>query len=474
MSSEAWEKRLCNLIKKYKPSCDVASFRNDYSEVLVQASGKNKITKADVALLQKARDFVEAWANSTPPDPRTAFNQWQELFHVGKNVVPGSVLECILRRFPQGAAGAVDWEPFLLSCLDSCLIDVLLDRRLVREQDLNRLAHLKPTEFYQSVALDVMVQRAALQDPRPLWDECVRGNPRASGLLAREQVLVHCYAICPGDKENEQMLTFLLDSSQDREKILGLLLGEREPAIRFCRYLVFGHPTIGMRAQEWVANGIQDILHIWVSGCESQLEKGTGAETETASLVLGLIRLSLFTLKGEADEAGKLSEEIARTTRKTLLQVLKKGEQDRSSNAPDSALVLLGQELYGAIQEYLRNLHVGTDTGQESQERALRFERFHGSKQVIEQVLLAMGEPLDESGLRDALEVALFNCGVRPLENVGAEVAFDVHLHEAETSGVFPDDPVVVTHSGRCVGDRNDGLVLIKAKVRPISGPDSA
>src|SRR5207249_3234160 len=116
----------------------------------------------------------------------------------------------------------------------------------------------KPAEFYRSVALDLMVERTALQDPRPVWDECVRGTPRHPGLLAREEVLAYCYEVSPGDKENEQMLSFLLDSSQVGERVLGLLLDKREPALRLCRYLAFGTPSVGMRAQDWVANRIQD------------------------------------------------------------------------------------------------------------------------------------------------------------------------------------------------------------------------
>jgi hypothetical protein len=474
--SEAWEKRLCSLIKKYKSYSDLALFRNDYRDAVSKAIALNKISKTDESHLLQAREYLEAWTSKTPPETLVAFEQWQTLHEAGKDRLPGCVLEGLLRQFPHVNPGVVNWDSFLLSCSNALLVDVLLDRRFVREHDLNRLAQAKPAEFYRSVALDVLVERTALRDPRPLWDECIRGTPRPSGLLTRAEILVHCYAISQGDKENEQMLSFLLDATQDRERVLGLLLRKRQPAFRLCRFLAFGHPTVGMRAQDWVANRIQDVLLSWVGLCEAELEKGSGSEAETASLVLGLIRLSLLTETDDArpGKTGKLSEETARMTETNILHVLQKGEESRASSNPETAFVVFGKELYRAIQDYLRRLHVGTDTGQESPERALRFERYQGSKQVIEQVLLAMEESLDERGLRDALEVALFNCGVRPLGNVGEEVRFDVHVHEAETPGILPDDLVVVTHSGWCLGNQQDPLVLVKAKVHPTPRGDSA
>src|SRR5260370_901037 len=116
---EAWEKRLCNLIKRYKSSSDVASFRNDYQEVVSQASHENKLSKTDVSLLVQARDYLETWVSMTPPEPPVAYQQWQNLYEAGKVRLPDCVLEGLLRRFPQAAAGVVDWEPFLLSCSDA-------------------------------------------------------------------------------------------------------------------------------------------------------------------------------------------------------------------------------------------------------------------------------------------------------------------------------------------------------------------
>src|SRR5690242_7272812 len=99
MTAQKWEKRVCNLIKNYKPTSNVAAFRNEYGDVVRVAAAEKKIRIEDAELLMRARDFLEEWANSTTPGPPSAFEQWRELYDAGKNTIPGSVWESILKRF---------------------------------------------------------------------------------------------------------------------------------------------------------------------------------------------------------------------------------------------------------------------------------------------------------------------------------------------------------------------------------------
>jgi hypothetical protein len=475
MPSQAWEKRLCSLIKKYKPSADLASFRNDYREAVFQAAADNKLDKAAPSLLLEARDYLEAWASPSPPEASTAYGQWQKLYQAGKSCLPVAVLETILRRFPAVPDGTVDWGPFLLGCSDGRLIDVLLDRRLVREHDLNGLAQARPAEFHESVALDVALERSLLSNPRPVWDECARGKPRPRGLLSRERVLLHCYSLLPGEEGNERMASFLVSRPQERAMLLDLLLGDHPSAVRLCRYLALGPPSTACNGPGNGADAIQDILLGWVSRCEAEVEKGAVSKAATASLVLALIRLaSLSCPKGEGTNGDRrLGGAAGRATERATVHVLQKVEGDLSSHLADATLSVRGGELYRTVQEYLRRLPVGTRRGEDSPERALRYERYLGSKQVIEQVLAALDEPLDEGGLRDALEVALFNCGVRSLGNLNERLSFDAHAHEADTAGVLPGDLVTVIRPGRCLGDGEERVVLVKARVQPAPGNET-
>ena len=466
MRSEAWENRLCNLIRKFKSSCDVGSFRNDYRDVVAQ-SGASR-AKAD--LLLQARECLEAWFSLTLPEPPLAYEQWHMLYNAraGKDRIPESVLEALLRRLPAAEHGAQYWEEFLLRCEAKRLVYALLNHRLVRRQDLNKLVQKKPAEFYHSVVLDVMVERSALKVSRPLWDECTRGGPRPPGLLSREQLLVRCYSMSAGKKHDDWMLAFLLNYPQDREVVLDMLLGERETAVRFCRYLTFGQlPDSGRRSRK-EANRIPELLMTWMCKCEAVLENEIGARNVVASFVLALIRLCLLA-GGKPPVGSQLAEATGRTAGEAVRRVLREIEGDRSSPAAGTVLVLVGDELYGWVQDYLRRLPVGRRSGAESPERALRYERYLGIRTSLQQILSAMDEPLEEGQLRDAIEVALFNCGLRPIGAVGEQGVFDPHSHEAETPGVLSGDSVIITRAGRRLGDEVEGLVLRKARVRGIS-----
>lgn len=466
MCSEAWENRLCNLIRKFKSSSDVGSFRNDYRDVIAQSGASRE--KAD--LLLQARECLEAWLSPTRPEPPVAYEQWQMLYNAraGKDRIPNSVLEALLRRLPAAKHGAQHWEGFLLRCESKRLVYALLNHRLVRRQDLNKLAQKKPAEFYHSVALDVVVEGSGLKVSRPLWDECTQGGLRPPGLLSREQLLVRCYSISPGKRHDDWMLAFLLSHPQDREVLLDMLLGEREAAVRFCRYLAFGRLTDSGRGSRKKANRIQELLMTWICKCESVLENEIGARNVVASFVIALIRLSLLA-GGKAPVGSQLAEAAGRTSGEAVRRVLREIEGDRSSSAAGTVLVLVGDELYGWVQDYLRRLPVGRRTGAESPERALRYERYLGIRMSLEQILSAMDEPLEEGQLRDAIEVALFNCGLRPIGVVGKQGVFDPNSHEPETPGVLPGDSVIFTRAGRRLGDEVEGLVLRKARVRGIS-----
>jgi len=469
MASETWEKRLCNLIKKYKPSADAASFRNQYREAVSEASTKGRV---DAGVLLEAREYLEAWVSPSPPESTTAYRQWQKVYEARKSHIPVSILEAFLRRVPATPANTVDWESFMLSCPNASLIDVILDRRLVREQDLNMMVEARPVEFYESVALDVVLQRSSLRNLCPLWDECITGRPRPRGLMSREKVLVHCYSLLPGEEGNESMVSCLVNRSSDREKVLEFILDDHTAAVRLCRHLVFG-PLSDAPNIDGKPKPIEDVLLAWVSRCEAELESGDESRAATAALVLAMIRLSTLIHTSEArvkSKQDRLAQAVGRATERATLRVLQKVEADLESGAANTPLSVLGNELHRAVQEYVRRLRVGTRQWEDSPERALRYERHLGSKRVIQQVLAALDEHLDENCLRDALEVALFNSGVRALGSVNERVSFNTQVHQAEVPGILPGDPVIVTRSGRCLGDDEDRLVLVKTRVRPATG----
>jgi hypothetical protein len=473
MASEAWEKRLANLVKKYKETSDVAAFRNDFGNVVQQAQNDRKINTATASLLLEARGILEIWASSTPPSPESAYEQWKRLHDPA--VLPADILESLLRRHPSPKTAAPQcWEQFVVSSSDGRFIDALLDRRVLTEADLNRIAQEKPSDFYQSPALDVLVARRALIDILPIWTELARGTPRPKGLMTRESLLVHCYALSKGGIWNGMMVLALAQPTTARDDVFDSLIRERQAAIRLCEYLTSVGSTGEMHSGEGLDKEVGVLLLDWVRRCEANLDPKLKSVAETASMILGVIRLALLT--EVADSAltwkTKTSEEASQITEKGVVRVLESLETGTQAAGQDTTFVLRGTEIKRAVQGFLRRLPASTDAADGSPERTMRVERYLGSKQVIDQLLIAMEEASDEGGLRDAIEVALFNCGVRPLAKVGEQVRFNPREHESEAPGVLPAEAVVVTTPGRRLGSLEDGFVLVKARTRSVTNSE--
>jgi hypothetical protein len=455
-----WDKRVGNLIGRYKPEADIASFRNQYRDAVRDGLASTRIRQSGYDLLLQAREYLESWLAADSPDPADVFRQWRQLYENGRETVPITILESLLRRLPNLDAG-VQWEEFILRCSHSKLVQVLLDRHFSSPEKLNELAKTKSSAFYQSAAFDVLIDRKQLGDATSLWVQCAKGTKRPLGLLSANEAIVHCYAAIPGTKGDELIVSLLLNSAEISGRILELLFNHRPEAMRLCRYLISTTP-----ARQKSAKDPDDLLTDWVARCLAEISKGRDPGCTTASLILGSIRLYAFSEQDATtgmlskDSWDAASDAMAGTAR-SILKEMEAGTSRRT--AP--ILVVRGDELYSMVQDYLRELPSGNSTGEEAPERALKFERYRGIKQVLEHVLHAMQEPRDEGRLRDALEVAMFNCDVRSLGVEGEQTAFDGRLHETEATGVLPGDPVVVTHSGRQLGDTDDAMVLTRAKV---------
>ncbi len=468
MTSDAWKKQFCNLIRRYTSSSDVAAFRNEYRDLVREAS-------PDVAkILLEAREYLESWTSPQPPDPATAYNQWEELYQAAKGKIPGVILEAFLRRFPRSKETNSKWESFLLECSDRRLIQALLNSRLIDRLALGRLAEKRTAQLYQSIALDVLVERSLLRRPRALWDELLRAGPRPAGLLSREEVLLYLYAATPGEQANMRLLSFLANASEDTQRVLELFLDRQQEAMRFCHFLTFGSMAGGARAAHKPGVDLRRIMINWVERCQATIEAGVEPRSIIASLVLGLIHLSQFTGTDEAvsESGGELAEFVGSASERVAANVLQRLEDDRSSTAGGIPLVILGDQLYRLVQEYLHRLPVNP-AAEGSPERAARFQRYLGAKQVLEPVIAVIEDRRNERSLRDALEAALFNCGVRPLGTAQQEVGFDARVHQAESSGILPGDRVIITQGGRRLGNSEHGIVLVKARVRATSGPSA-
>src|SRR2546425_6319122 len=379
---DEWVMRLCALVKRYAPSEQGASFRNEYKDVLDAAHGEGAITKEDADLLLKARSSLEAWVSGKPDQSTDANNQWKELYEAGKDRLPAEILEAFLGRFPKSAAGKLDWGPLALRSSEKNLLKVLVARHLIRTVDLVRIAKASPSEFYRSAALDLLVERKRTC-PRPVWDGFSRGESRPANLLQAPEALVLSFAADSKADAVKWFVRFVADSPGVRESILASLLRNPQAAFRLAGYI---SPVSMSRAKsrKKPTDVPAVIIVAWVEASERALGEG-GDSAATASVVLGLLQLSALAdpKRFPSDALAALSSITGRIAERTIRLALQSGEADGARSARKLAVVARGDELYRAVQEYLRRLPVGALGESESPERVLRFERYMGRREVI-------------------------------------------------------------------------------------------
>jgi hypothetical protein len=468
-----WEKRLCNLVKKYRPpppeegdETAVATFRNDFRDLAAIAGALPKIGPAGAELLRQAREYLEGWASpATAPDAATALVQWQQLYEAGKDRLPWPVWEAFMRRLPDGDVDSSQVEALLASSRDPRPINALLGRKLIKEKDLLARVEADPGRYYGSATLDALVLRDTLGEQPKLWEYCVRADPRPRDLLSREAVLAKWFGRHTQDRWSARMWKALRQENLNRLAFFGLLLDDGEASLRLCWHALFapaGGKGGGDASEELVQRD-------WLAACEEELSKTVPSRAMTASLVTGLLRFS--SAARPRGPAAAVEESAATLTRRTILSLLQTAEAGTPSDL--AAIFAVGpHDLYAIFQEYLRRLPGagrgggGGEASDTPTDRSARLERHRGRKDVIAKVVAAMEDAHgDGNALRDGLEVALFNCGVRPLGEPGHRVQFDPHVHQTGAAGVAPGDPVIVERAGRRIGEGEDTLVIAKAIV---------
>lgn len=461
MPTPTWAKKLVGLIKKAVTSTDPARLRNDFSEVISTAVEKKVLDAASAAQLRRWLVMIEPWVTSSHADPQAAHRVWAELYAEGREWAPTELLTAILGKFPDVPVGGAEWDPFILGCREPELVDVLAKRRLIRQDDMRRLSATRTEDFYFSAGLDVALQRSWLTDPWPIWEFAAGNRPRPSGLHSREEVLIGCYVMRPGADADRRLAALLGSDSQDRPKLLRLLLQRGSDAIRFCRYLA--SEKSNLTGTTCAQDGV---LEDWVGVCETEVERGGTSTRSTASAVLAEIRLTKLLGDTTGTGTGVLPDTTTarRASERQALRALREG--DAGSGAGQAVLVLTADEVHQVVQDYLRALPVGSGDSTLPPERSLRRERYLGVRQATSSIATALEEQLDGSALRDVIEASLFNCGVRALEVVGATVPFNGTFHECDEPGLFADDPVIVSSPGRGIGEGNDRIVIVKARVR--------
>jgi len=465
--------RIAALIRRYKPSTGAATFRNEFRAGILAAVTSNTIGQKEADLLLKARSYLEEWTSDSPPAPPDVWRQWADLYREGKDRLPGSILEALLARFPKSAKEAGEWASLVFGDAEKKLLRLLLTRGLVRKAELIRMAKERPLEFYRSAALDLLLENRTA-GPRTVWDSLANGEGRPTGLMTGHEALVTSFDFDGGRDAEQWLLQFVMSAPAEiRKAVLRSLLERAGTSARFANHLIPLHPTRGKsrsnRRSKERPEELSTVLVHWVDICGEALERGDSAAA-AASVVLGLIQLGVTANPTmlPSNALARVSAATDRITEQALVLALRSAETAGPDFPRPLALIVRSDELYRAVQEYLRRLPVGVKDDLESPERALRFERYNGRREVVQGLLSALDEVPNNGPMRDAIEAVLFNAGVRPFGVPGEQVAFDTHTHQPEASGLLGGDPAVVTRPGRRLGNEDDGIVIVKARVKPI------
>lgn len=457
-SEPAWVAQLERRIRKYDPA-ESGRFR---AELLILTSaevGEGRMSPEQATSLLPVSTLLAAWTGKVPPKPAASWRQWTEFWGSATEVMPSSVLDAVLAHYPKTGKGDANWEDFVLANGHTRLISTLLTRRFIASTDLIGLAKRQPAAFYRSAALDVLVERGA-KCPRPVWDELARGHDRPTGLLTAEGALVRVFAADASADGPKWLAGFLAASPRLHRVVLTALLTNRVGAFRLATYLVSdGTKKANKKGEEFGA-----VLAEWLRICASTV--GDSSEkANVASFILGLSQVvALVDPKGRpARTVTELSAVLNPAAERLALRALEDAEG--GGKVEDRTLLVRGNQLYAAVQQYLKKLPVGVAGELETPERSLRFERYKGRREVIQGLLGALDAATAGDTMRHAVEAVLFNVGVRSYGEIGDVVAFDSHLHDTDSSGVVPGAPVKVVRAGSRFGDGDDGMVLRKAIV---------
>lgn len=460
--------RIVGLVKKYSPKLNSASFRKDYRDGVSRALATKLINEEGSDLLARARSYLETWASETPPSSAEAWRQWIDLYDAGRDVLPDSLLAAFLGRFPKSAAKDADWGALVFSDADKGLLRLLLTRGFIRAVEFNRMAKSRPAEFYRSAALDLLLERGT-PPPRTVWEALGKGDTRPPGLMTADEALVRSFRVDIRPAAEQWLVSFLSTSDPVRRVVLRNMLRDMAASARLANHLVPTYSRTRKTRGKQKEGGSTLVLIDWLEICAEVLE-ADGGSAMGAAMVLSLAQLGAIAnpTRIAPNALAVLSDVTRRVAQPMIVRALRNAELEGEAGAASFALMVRGNDLYRAVQEYLRRLPSGAKDNLESPERALRFERYAGRRELVQSLLTAMDAVPGNGPLRDAVEAALFNAGVRTFGALGEEVSYDAHSHQPEASGIMPGNRVVVTRAGRRLGDETDAVVIAKARVKPL------
>jgi len=458
MTKASWLPPLTKAVSQLSPKSDLAQFRNEYSEIVrsIKDDPKNKYRE----ILIEAGPLIESWVTQEDKCPCCALREWSNFYEKAARVLPLDVLVLFAKRLPQMKPGAVDWQPFFFDCRHKSILVAIYDRKFIGKANLQSWIADKLQSAYLLPVLDVAIENDAIPDHRALWNGCIKWGDRPTGLYSREELLAVCLSRAPAGTLEKELNLFLFDNRSARRRLFTAALGLPPSSVRLAEILASSAGTD--------RSDSDSLINDFVDACTEHARIVT-ADLPHVTLTLASLRIFLAAKGGGRTQIGDRIKLVDAASMQLASRMLSEVEEDPSSQCGVCVSALSAIQLHDIVHRHLNSLATASSNTSGPADRSSKYERHLGKKEVLDKVLNALVESADAESLRESLEVALFNLGVRPLGNVGDRTKFESRLHDCQESGVVPGDVVEIITAGRCLGKGEELLVLVKAKVRRVS-----
>jgi hypothetical protein len=447
MLSPAIAEHLKAVISRAVGTDSVAGFRNEFKSVVDRAK-RESAGEAEIEALLQLRAVVERWIFDSPP-ARVALDDWLGLLG-RRDHLSEVALQAAFARFPVEGANELDWAPLLLNKLDRWVAREVIRRGFVKADILRRIPETDGEALYGSPLLDEILESGVSFYPSLLKEHLQHDRP--NGLLAPEVVAVRAFASDGRRNAPDEFVKVVAAVHTRRVAALEELLRHPPHAMRLTGHLVMrlgGRPARTGSAEEVVLHGL-------ITAARTHGDR-LGAASAAGHSVLGVLRCSGLITDAQAPD---LSEGL-RAGALATLRAAEAGASGRTET--NSWLPLSAMELYEVLQDYLRHLPAGSSSGQESPERRIIAERYAAKVEVLNGVIEALETAGHADSLREELEIALFNLGVRPLGEVGEIVSYDPDVHSAPAGDAMRNDLVRIASPGWIFGDGDHRRIMRKA-----------
>lgn len=456
-----WD-RFQALFRSYKPN-DPTGFAADYRTAIYQATKSGALTEEQQLALHRTRKFIESWGRQDKALGDDVLREWLTLRLELANVVPVALIDTLLSKFPKETKSSITWSIHFGQGIPTDAVESLLEQKVMKTSDIVAYAKQNPGAFFLSPELDVLLEHETAP-PRRMWDVLSQQSWEMPKLASVASAVARTFAVDKAADAASWLIQILTEHEVLRGPALELVLRNTVSTEKLIRVLVAGpeYMTIGPKAAP--ASSASLLLDALVAAIEANLDT-TGHLESHLVWALGMIGLGTRLPSKVLSPSVNVRVEalLGRVAQAELPSVLR--QHDRGLPASESLIVVQTSHLAEIIRTYLNALPISGNTESSSMDRATRYQRFLGQREVLQEMLMALAADGSDGGLRQALEVSLFNLGVRPIEEIGSTIFFQPSHHEAKEEGVVAGDRVRVVSAGARLGVEANSLVLRKAGV---------